>query len=361
MGFEGAKAIFLRFNKVVCLALLLLSACTNPPYRGTDVYGADEFVLDSYSIRKGKFSILELQGKSETSLSPDWLEEYRDTINEGDSLQIAVFHPNRPDLVESVNRISQQIGFIVMEDKITLPDLGSVEIANLTLEEARKKIEQLYLDESLSVEVFLRYKERLQRKVELAGLVQISSIPVDGRIRLFEALSLAKVPPSANLFRSYLVRSGDLLPVDMYKLLKEGDMSQNVVLKSGDKIYIAEPSATTIMVLGEVGKERLVDLPNGFMSLRQAIAEAGGIAPTGDRSYIQVIRGSLIQPKIYTLNWQHIVNLPSDSLLLMPGDIVYVAATPISEWNRFVSQLLPTFIGIDLISKGIKGIGINIE
>jgi len=359
MGSQVTKAIFQKFNTVVCLLLIFLSSCTNPPYRGDNVYGADEFVLDSYAIRRGKFSILELQGRSEDLLKPEWLEEYRDTINEGDSLQLAVFHPNRHDLVESVNRISNQIGFIVMEDKITLPDLGSVEVVGLTLDEARKKMEKLYLDQSLSVEVFLRYKERIQRKVELAGLVQVSSIPVDGRIRLFEALSVAKVPPNANLFRSYLVRGDNLLPVDMVKLIKDGDMSQNVVLQSGDKIYIAEPSATTIMVLGEVGKERLVD--NGFVSLRQAIAEAGGIAATGDRSYIQVIRGSLIQPKIYTLNWQHIVNLPSDSLLLMPGDIVYVAATPISEWNRFVSQLLPTFIGIDLISKGIKGIGINVE
>ena len=45
-------------------------------------------------------------------------------------------------------------------------------------------------------------------------------------------------------------------------------------------------------------------------------------------------------------------------MLLMPGDIVYVAATPITEWNRFVSQILPTLVGIDLIAKGAKGVGI---
>jgi polysaccharide export outer membrane protein len=157
-----------------------------------------------------------------------------------------------------------------------------------------------------------------------------------------------------------MVRDNSLVAVDFYKLLKNGDMSQNIVMRGGDKIYIAEPSATTLMVLGEVGKERVVDLPSGFMTLRQALAEAGGIAATGDRAFIQVIRGNILHPKIYTLHWQHVIALPSDSMLLIPGDIVYVAATPITEWNRFVSQLLPTFIGIDLITKGIKSIGVNV-
>ena len=137
-------------------------------------------------------------------------------------------------------------------------------------------------------------------------------------------------------------------------------MTQNIVMRGGDKVYIADASASSLMVLGEVGKERVVDLPNGFMTLRQALAEAGGIPYTGDKAYIQVIRGNILHPKIYTLNWRHVIHLPSDSMLLIPGDIVYVAATPMTEWNRFVSQLLPTFIGLDLVTKGVKSIGVNV-
>ena len=157
-----------------------------------------------------------------------------------------------------------------------------------------------------------------------------------------------------------MVRDRTIVPVDFYKLLKEGDMSQNVVMQGGDKIYIADPSASTIMVLGEVGKERLVEMPDGFMTIRQALAAAGGIPFTGNRSYIQVIRGAIMNPKIYTLSWDHVIHLPSDSLLLIPGDIVYVAATPITEWNRFMSQLLPTFVNLDLITRGIKSVGVNV-
>ncbi len=339
---------------------LLFTGCTNPPYRGSDVLGADEFVMDSYRIREGKFAILEMEGKEFCGLDQELLEEYTDQIAEGDLLNIALYHPTRHDLSSSIQAIGASVGYRVAEGKIILPDLESIEVIGLTLEEARVKIENRYRQEVKDISIFLTYKDRIKRKVELAGLVQVPSIPVDGKLRLFETLSSARVPPNANLFKSYMVRDNQLLPVDFFKLIKEGDMSQNIVMQGGDKVYIAEPSASTLMVLGEVNQEKIVDLPNGFMTLRQAIAEAKGITQSGDKSYIQIIRGSIISPKIYTLNWQHVIHLPSDSLLLMPGDIVYVAATPIAEWNRFVSQILPTFIGIDLVSKGIRGLGINI-
>lgn len=349
------RTFFLLF-----LGFQLLTSCGNAPYTGQDVLGADEFVMDSYMIREGKFSILQLEGVPYTELSSNLLQEYKDVIQEGDVLQIAIYHPSRADITAAVQGIGSTVGFRVLEGKINLPDLEPLEIQGLTLEEARQKLQTAFSNQIKDIQVFISYKDRIERKVELAGLVSLSSIPVDGRMRLFETLSLAKVPPSANFFKSYLIRENRMLPVDFYKLLKEGDMSQNVVLHGGDKIYIAEPSASTLMVLGEVGQECALNLPNGFMTLRQALAEAKGIPFTGNKSYIQVIRGNILHPKIYTLSWNHVIHLRSDSMLLIPGDIVYVGATPITEWNRFVSQLLPTFIGADLISKGIKSIGVTI-
>lgn len=325
---------------------------------GKDVFGADEFVMDSYKIREGKFSILEMEGIVTETLDSELLEDYKDTICEDDVLQIALFHPKRSDIVSSVQAIGQTVGFRVSNRKISLPDLPSVTVAGLTLEEAKEKIQALYSSQVRDMEVFIAYKERIARKVELAGLVTESSVPVDGKIRLFDVLSKAKVPPEANLFKSYVARSGKLLQVDMVKLLKEGDMSQNIVMRGGDKVYIAQPSAASLMVMGEVGCERVINLPFGSMPLRHAIAEAGGILFTGDKSYIQIIRGSIANPKIYTIAWEHVIHLPNDSLLLMPGDIVFVAPKPIAEWNRFISQLVPSLGGVESVGKGCSSWGI---
>ena len=333
--------------------LLLLAGCSGP-YMGKDLYGADEFVLDSYKIREGKFSILEMEGRELSELDDSLLDEYQDKIHEDDVLQVAIYNPKRKDVADAVEYIGSRIGYRVVNGEISLPDLPPVSVADLTLDEARMKIQVLYQEHIRDTEVFLTYKDRIARKVELAGMVGLPSVPVDGKIRLFDVFSKARIPTEANLFKSYMIRDGDFVPVDLNKLIKQGDMSQNIVVRGGDKIYIAEPSAATLMVMGEVGRERVVNLTSGYMSLRQALAESGGIPYTGDKSYIQVIRGSIAKPKIYTLNWEHVIHLPNDSLLLMPGDIVYVAAKPITEWNRFISQLLPIFGGFDVISKQMQ-------
>jgi protein involved in polysaccharide export with SLBB domain len=251
---------FCMIRFFLCLVCLSLASCSSP-YLGKEVFGADEFVMDSYKIREGKFSILELEGVELQELDEDLLEE----------------HPG------------------------------------------------------------------MMGHVELAGVVSTPTVVVDGKTRLYEVLSKAKISADANLFKSYVARDGKMIPVDLNKLLKEGDMCQNIVMQGGDKIYIAENTAASLMVMGEVGREGVIPLPRGTMSLRQALAESGGISYTGDKSYIQVVRGNLCKPKIYTLNWEHVICLPNDSLLLMPGDIVYVVAKPITEWHRFISQVVPSF------------------
>lgn len=345
------KSAFLLF------LLLLLSSCSSL-YYDKDIEGPDDFVMDSYKIREGKYSILEMEGKVFDELSDSLLKEYVDTIYEDDVLQIAVYQPKRDDIVAAVQNISSTIGFRVSDGKVYLPDLPPVDVLGLTLKQASDAICETYAKEIKDIEVFVSYRERIVRKVELAGMVVLSSVPVDGKIRLFDVLSKAKVPPNANLFKSYVLREEKFLPVDIHKLLKEGDMSQNIVMRGGDKIYIAEPSAATLMVMGEVREEKVIELPSGYISLREALALAHGIPFTGDKSYIQVIRGNIAHPKVYLLNWEHVIHLPNSSLLLMPGDIVYVASKPITEWNRFISQLLPSFTGLEVAGRGMSGVGV---
>lgn len=274
------------------------------------------------------------------------MEEYCDVISEDDILNVAVYHPKRRDIMEAIHLINEKVGFRVSQGMIELPDVPPIEVAGLTLDEARHKICDVYRTHIHEIDIFLSYRHRLSRKVELTGNVAISVIPVDGKMRLYEVLALARVPNHANFFRSYLVREGKKLPIDFYRLIHEGDMSHNIVMRGGDRIFIADPRDTSVMVMGEVGTPCAVHMPYGFMSLREALVSAGGIPFTGNRDSIQVIRGGLPQPKIYLLAWDHILHLPNDSLLLMPGDTIYVSEKPITQWNRFIDQLLPSCLGI---------------
>lgn len=333
------------FPGLILFLLLGLCSCSRPCHR-YDLYGADEFVIDSYKIKQGKLAILDMEGIETGDLPCEVMDEYQDVIAEDDILNIAIYHPKRRDIMDSIQLINERVGFRVSRGMVDLPDIPPIQVAGLTLEQARQTLQDSYCTHIQDIEVFINYRDRLSRKVELTGAVSTPVIPVDGKIRLYEILAIAQVPNNANFFKSYVVRDGVQLPIDLYKLMNEGDMSQNIVMRGGDRIFIANPNDTTVMVMGEVGSPRAVNLPYGFMSLREALVSAGGIPFTGNRDCIQVIRGNLQNPKIYVLSWDHIIHLPNDSLLLMPGDTVYVSEKPITQWNRFIDQLLPSCLGL---------------
>lgn len=338
------------FQLILIFPLLLLSACSSCLNSNYDVYGADEFVIDSYTIRQGKEAILEMEGIYLDPLPCSSMDEYQDVIAEDDILNIVAYHPKRRDLMDAFQFINNAVGgFRVNQGKVDLPDIPPVTVAGLTINEAKARLQNLLGEEVKDVELFITYKDRLTRKVEITGLTALSTVPVDGKIRLYEVIAKAHIPPNANLFMSYIARDGEALNIDLHKLINEGDMSQNIVMRGGDKIYVANPADCTVMVMGEVGNPKALQLPYGFMSLREAIVMAGGIPYTGDKNCIQVIRGNLQCPKIYKLSWNHIVHLPNDSLLLMPGDTIYISAKPITEWNRFIDQLIPSFGGMQTI------------
>lgn len=351
LSFMKKRQHFLIFSGLF-LSLLLLFSCS-PPKHDYPVKGAAEFVMDSYKIRQGKFAILQMEGVPVECLDASSLAEYTDIIDENDVLQIVIYHPLRLDIVEAVNNIGRTVGFRVVQGYVYLPQLPPVKVAGLTLREAKDALQAAYDEQIKEVEVFIDYKERLTRTVDLIGLVQTRSIPVDGRIRLFEVLSRAGIAPNANLFMSYVLRCGKVLRVDLYQLIKEGDMCQNIVMRPRDKIYIADPSDAKVMIMGEVANPRAIFLPKGSISLREALVEAGGIPFTGDKSCIQVIRGNIVCPKVYMLNWNHIITLPNHSLLLMPGDTVYISEKPITQWNRFIEQLLPTSVGLGAFKNSV--------
>lgn len=330
-------------NSIIPLLLLLVLTSCNQPCCNYQVVGVNEFVCDSYKIREGKGAIQEMMGVAFGELPHDAMTEYRDEIADDDVLTIALYHPKREDVRKNIEYINTTMGgFRVTNGAVSFPDIPAINVAGLTLEEAKQKLQENFREHYSDAEIFITYKNRLRNRVELSGRVGVNSIPVDGKLRLYELLSQAKIDPGANLYMSYVMRNGEQLPIDIYRLLHDGDMSRNIVMKGGDRIFIANGSDATVMMMGEVGSPSAVSVPYGFITLPEAIVAARGIPYTGDRRNIQIIRGDLQCPKIYVLSWNHIVNLPNDSMLLMPGDTVFVSEKPITKWNRFISQIFPS-------------------
>lgn len=335
-------------NTYIIIALVFLSGCTRTSCN-YPMCTACDFVMDSYRIRQGKLAIAEMEGCPLRPIGCDDLEEYCDSIEEDDILSVVLYHHSRKDFVDRLAALNGALGgFRVKCGAIHLPDLEPIEVTGLSLQEAKEMITTKLSAEIEGVQVYVSYTDRLRKRVELTGLSAITEYPVDGKIRLYEVLSKARIPTGANLFKSYLLRDGQKLGVDFHRLMNMGDLCQNVVMQGGDKIFIANPTDSLITIMGEVPVQRAINVPYGYISLKEAIVQAGGIPFTGDKRNIQVIRGSIPCPKIYCLAWEQIIHLPNDSLLLMPGDTVYISEKPITQWNRFIGQLIPSFSAIGM-------------
>ena len=98
-----------------------------------------------------------------------------------------------------------------------------------------------------------------------------------------------------------------------------------------------------IQVIGAVGRPQTVSLADVPLTILDAITQAGGVQKNAQTSTIFVIRGTSSQPKLYLLNARSPSNLLlAEKFKLYPNDIIYVPTTGLSNWNRVISNVLPT-------------------
>jgi polysaccharide export outer membrane protein len=149
-----------------------------------------------------------------------------------------------------------------------------------------------------------------------------------------------------------LSRGGKVYALDLQALYDDGDMSQNWLLQDGDVVNVPSREQNKVFVLGAVVKPSSKLMAKGRMSLAEAIGDSEGFDPTSaNTGEVYVIRGRPEVPQVYKLDASS-----ADALLLAvqfqlePLDVVFVSPTKLSDWNRVMSQLMPTVQGLWQIS-----------
>jgi protein involved in polysaccharide export with SLBB domain len=147
---------------------------------------------------------------------------------------------------------------------------------------------------------------------------------------------------AGDLGRAFIVRQGKMLHVDFQRLLREGDMTQNIYLQPDDMVYLPSGSTGNIHVLGAVGMPKAIDY-TGRVTLAQAVAQAGGAIRGAYLTNVAIVRGSLTQPKVATVDFEAIQNGTAPDVVLEAADIVYVPDSPQRVLTRYVDLILNTF------------------
>ena len=342
------KKYFFLFFSVV------LIACSNRPVRGFYSYGQKEFLQDSILIQQGSSGISKLLNKEcNTTIGESAFE---DTIKDGDVFSIFIFNTFLHPWIDCIKNCSLQGNLLVVGGLLNLPYFGKIDLHNLTLQQAKEKIEKKIQEEFPEALASIELKDRWKVRVELDGVIR-QSVPLLEKYKtLYQLLTQFPYPKEVSFSNSYIKREGKILSLDIEKLMTEKNFLCDCYLHPQDYIYLADQKTAKVMVLGEVKKEGVITLEHSKIPLKEVLAKAGGIELSADRTFIQIIRGSMDLPKIYTLSYQQILKAPNESMLLMQGDILYVAATPIAEWNRLIQQILPSITTYEFFHKGIQGV-----
>ena len=236
------------------------------------------------------------------SLSQDYL------IGEGDVLAISVY--DHPDL-ETTSRVSGN-------GTISFPLIGQVNVKGLTVRGVAEKISSLLRDGYIvdpQVTVFI--KEFKSKKATIMGQVDHPGLyELRGTTTFLELLSKAGGLKDDAGDKAIIKRKGageSVLTINLKRLIREGDMTQNVAIRDGDNIYITK--AGVFYVTGEVKKPDAYRYEEGTTVLK-AITMAGGLTDKASTSKIRIIRKANGKEKV-------IERVSMDEPVL-PDDIIVV-------------------------------------
>lgn len=273
-------------------------------------------------------------------------------IGAGDVVAVTIW--NQPELMLSATTVNlEAVGRTVRPDgSMFYPYAGNVQVAGLTLEEARQLLTQRLVRYIQSPQLDVTVLKYNSQKVYLGGAfraaqpLEITSVPLS----LTEAIGRGGISTGeADLSGLVLKRDGVSYPLNLEAIGLQSQVAASIRLKPNDEIYIPYNDRRKVFVLGELVRQQALPFKTTGISLADALSSVGGLRQETSKSEaVYVIRDTSPDGRkgavttIYSLDADSPTALAlSSSFLLQPADIVYVGPAKITRWNRFVSQLFP--------------------
>jgi polysaccharide export outer membrane protein len=276
-------------------------------------------------------------------------------IGEGDVLQIIVWDHPELTIPAGQFRDAETSGQQVGEDGyLYYPYVGMVKAAGMNIPALRdvltERLSRYIANPQLDVRVVGYRSKRVYvvGEVRDPGVLPINDVP----LTIADAISLSGgLTENAHKSGVNVSRSGEVYEIDLKALYDFADSSQNLMLQHGDIVNVLDRSQQKVYVMGEVRKPGSVEIVNGDLTLSAAIGESGGVTQDrADSGAIYVIRGTDKDlPEIFHLDARFASGLLlAERFDLQAQDVIFVDTAGISQWNRVISQLLPSISVINI-------------
>ena len=295
-------------------------------------------------------------------------------LGAGDVLAITVWdHPELTGAVPRQDNIDGQAGppaasFVIdQRGELHFPFAGAVPLAGLSRDQARDALAQRLARYfraprvTLSVQAYRSQRVYVDGEVKTPGPQAINDIPMS----VLEAINRAGgLLPTADQSRIVIERNGQSYRLNLAAqrqaayapvqpaapdapLLPPAQLAPQhpatVLLADGDVVRAPPRDESKVFVGGEVLSPRALTMHDGRLTLNEALGEAGGLnLQSADAGQVYVVRQRDGVALVYRLDARPASALAlAEQFELRPRDVVYVAAWPLTNWHRAISQLFP--------------------
>jgi polysaccharide biosynthesis/export protein len=182
------------------------------------------------------------------------------------------------------------------------------------------------------------------------------------------------IKPSANIRQIQLIRTTrngeQKIAIDLFKLLQQGDGSQDIIIQEGDRIFIPlaqtanaqdveliasstfSPAAIKINVIGEIatkaGKGGTLDVPPNT-TLNQALLIAGGFdnvrSNKNEVDFIRLNPNGTVTKRMIKLNFARGID-PENNPRLQNNDTIVIGRNNLTRFGDGFSSILSPFSGL---------------
>jgi polysaccharide export outer membrane protein len=189
----------------------------------------------------------------------------------GDQLSIQIYGKENAEYILPITR----------EGNILIPDVGPIKVVGLAFAEMKKFLAERIQQRIIGVNVVVSLAELRSMRIFVLGdaykpgpytLSSLSSVTH----ALFAAGGVSDI---GSLRHIEVKRAGKIVQtVDLYDLLINGDSSSDILLQSGDVVFIPTQSQS-VSIRGEVRRPAIYELKAGD-NFNQIIEMAGGLLPS---------------------------------------------------------------------------------
>ncbi len=209
--------------------------------------------------------------------------------------------------------------------KIAVPLVGDVQAAGLTVSELTSKLTEELAKKIKAPQVTVTLREVNSYRIYFMGKVARPGVLASkSEVRLLQALSMAGgIVEGADLSLAYVARGAERVPVDFVKLIRDGDLSQNIIMEPDDTIVFPDNPLNVVYVMGEVRNPGMLPfVKERDWTALKVVAAAGGFNQFAARGNATLLRGKSIIPVDFT----SIMRDPQKEkdVPLQPGDVLIV-------------------------------------